>query len=115
MEIEEIRNDALAAHGVRLADVFDDIERARRFIDSMRAADIWITLMTAKHRNPDSAWEPNDIFDIDALSVAAAYCDVVVTERHAAHVLARAAVTERLGTTIYTGLGQLATHLTPAT
>jgi len=64
----------------------------------MRAADVWITLMTAKHRNRDSVWRPNDIFDVDALSVAAAYCDVVVTERHAAHVLARAGIPERLGT-----------------
>jgi hypothetical protein len=66
----------------------------------MRAADIRITLMTAKHRSADSPREPNDIFDVDALSVAAAYCDVVATERHAAHVVTQAGVTDTLGTTI---------------
>lgn len=71
--------------------------------------------MTAKHRSADSQWEPNDIFDVDALSVAAAYCDVVVTERHAAHVLTQAGVTGTLGTTILTDLDQLAAHLTAVT
>ena len=80
------------------------MRQARRFTDSMRAADIWITLLTAKHRSSDSVWEPNDIFDADALSVAAAYCDVVVTERHPAHVLTQGGVTDRLGTTILTDL-----------
>ena len=111
LEIEEIREDALAAHSIRFAQVFDDVDQVRRFTDSMRAADVWITLMTAKHRSPDSAWKPNDIFDVDALSVAAAYCDVVVTERHAAHVLSQAQIPGRLGTTIFTGLDQLAAHL----
>lgn len=86
LEVENIRDDALSTHGLRLPDVLSDIDRARRFCDSMRAADVWITLMTAKHRSADSGWEPNDMFDVDALSVAAAYCDIVVTERHAAHV-----------------------------
>jgi len=114
LQIKEIFDDAIAAHGVRLEDIFSDVERARRFTDSMRAADIWITLMTAKHRSADSHWEPNDIFDVDALSVAAAYCDVVVTERHAAHVLTQAGVTDRLGTTILTDLEQLVARLTAA-
>jgi hypothetical protein len=111
LEIEAIREEALAAHGVRLQDVLSDLERARHFTDSMRAADVWITLMTAKHRSSDSVWTANDIFDVDALSVAAAYCSVVVTERHAAHVLSRAAVADTLGTTVFTDLDQLSTHL----
>jgi hypothetical protein len=115
LEIEEIHNDALAAHGIRLPEVLNDIEKARRFTDSMRAADVWITLMTAKHRSPDSVWRPNDIFDVDALSVAAAYCDVVVTERHAAHVLNQAGVPETLGMTVLTDLDQLAAHVTATT
>jgi hypothetical protein len=58
VEIKEIFDDAIAAHGVRLEGVFNDVEGARRFADSMRAADIWITLMTAKHRSADSVWRP---------------------------------------------------------
>jgi hypothetical protein len=113
LEIEEIREAALAAHGIRLPEALTTVERARAFTDSMPAGDIWIALRTAKHRNADSVWEPNDIFDIDALSVAAAYCDIVVTERHSAHVLAQAGVPERHGTAILTSLDQVAEHVTP--
>ena len=77
----------------------------------MRAADVWITLRTAKHRNRDSAWTANDIFDVDALSVGAAYCDVVVTERHAAHLLRQAGVQKQLGSVVLTDLDELVTHL----
>jgi hypothetical protein len=111
LEIEETRDRILMGHSLRLADVLTDIERARAFSDSMPAADVWITLRTVKHRNRDSKWTANDIFDIDALSVAAAYCDVVVTERHAAHVLDAAGVPNRLGTTVLTDLDQLVAHL----
>lgn len=111
LEIEEIRESALAAHRLRLSDLLPDVIQVRRFMDSMRTADVWITLCTAKHRNADSVWKPNDIFDMDALAVAAAYCDVVVTERHAAHVLRRAGVPERMGTVILTDVEGLADHL----
>jgi hypothetical protein len=111
LEIESTRDDALAAHGVRLADLLTDIDLARQFTDSMPAADVWITLRTAKHRSEDSVWRPNDIFDIDALAVAAAYCDVVVTERHSAHVLRRGGIGEYYGTTILTDVDELVVYL----
>lgn len=111
LEIEEVREDALAAHDLRLSTALSDINRARAFTDSMPAADVWITLRVAKHRNPSSRWEANDIFDIDALSVAGAYCDVVVTERHSAHVLTQTRTAERHRTIVFTDLDQLADHL----
>jgi hypothetical protein len=112
LEIEETRDEALAAHGLRLSAVFKDVEQARAFTDSMPAADVWITLRTAKHRNSSSAWKPNDLFDIDALSVAAAYCDVVVTERHSAHVLKQTRTDARHQTTVLTDVDQLTDFLT---
>jgi hypothetical protein len=111
LEIEEAREEVLTTHGIHLADVLDGAEGARAFTDSMPAADVWITLRTAKHRNADSKWKANDIFDIDALSVAAAYCDVVVTERHSEHVLTTAGIPDRQGTTLLTDLDQLVEHL----
>ncbi|WP_445151361.1 hypothetical protein [Baekduia sp. Peel2402] len=115
LEIESIREDALRAHEVRLSEVLTSVEAAREFTDAMPAADTWITLRTAKHRNPDSAWKPNDIFDIDALSVVAPYCDVVVTERHSAHVLRQADAPRRYGTTLLTSLDELADHVSTTT
>ena len=112
LEIEEVREDSLNAHDLRLPEVLTDIDLARRFIDSMRAGDVWVTLRTAKHRNSYSQWLPNDIFDIDALSVAAAYCDIVVTERHSAHVLRAGGIPENLGTTVLTSVDELAHYAT---
>jgi hypothetical protein len=48
------------------------------------------------------------MFDIDALSVAVPYCDVVVTERHARHSLEVAGAPDRCGTAVMATLGQLA-------
>jgi hypothetical protein len=114
LEIEATREDALKAHDLRLSDLLTTPEEGRRFTDCMPSADVWITLVTAKHRNPNSRWEPNDIFDIDALSVAAAYCDIVVTEVHSAHVLHRAGTPNRLATRVLTTLDGLAEHLRAA-
>jgi hypothetical protein len=111
LEIEEIRQEAVEARGVDFAGVLSSVAKAREFADSMPAGDVWITLVTAKHRNAHSIWKPNDMFDIDALSVAAAYCDVVVTERHAAHVLKSAGIEKRYDTAVLTDVDQLAGHL----
>jgi hypothetical protein len=47
------------------------------------------------------------MFDVDALSVAVPYCDVVVTERHATHVLQAAGLPPRLGTRVLATLDDL--------
>jgi hypothetical protein len=92
--------EALLGRGLDLEDVFRSAEDARRFVDSMPRGDVWVTLLTVAHRNPQTRWTSNDIFDFDALSAATAYCDIVVTERHAHHVLHRAGLPERLNTLV---------------
>lgn len=111
LEFREVIDQAQEAHGFHIADLLPELEQARQFMDSMPAADAWITLRTAKHRNPDSIWLPNDIFDIDALAAAAPYCDVVVTERHSAHVLHQGHFPENYGTAIFADLDGLVEHL----
>lgn len=49
-----------------------------------------ISMKTRYHRNPNHRWTTNDIADIDALSVAYAYCDVVFTDKAARAALASA-------------------------
>jgi hypothetical protein len=46
----------------------------------MPCSDVFVTLMTEMHQNAERIWQPNDIFDIDALSVGVAYCDVVLCD-----------------------------------
>ena len=86
-------------------------EPARRFTDSMTRGDVWISLVTAAHRNPRTRWTSNDMFDIDALSVAVPYCDIVVTENHARHLLYAAGVPDRLGTEVLAKLQDLIERL----
>ena len=58
--------------------------------------------MSETGRNPQFRWQSNDIFDIDALSVAVAYCDLGVTDKQAANALRRGRVPERLGWQVFT-------------
>jgi hypothetical protein len=88
-----------------------DVEAVRRFTDAMPSADVYISLVTAAHSNRQTKWLPNDIFDIDALNVAVPYCDIVVSERHAIHVLKAAGVAKRLETRVLTTLEQLTQFL----
>jgi hypothetical protein len=100
-------NEVLGQHGLRISDVADEPQAARTFTDSMPSGDVWISLVTAAHRNPQTQWTTNDIFDIDALSVAVPYCDIVVTENHARSVLHAAGVPDRLRTDVFATLDDL--------
>ena len=52
-------------------------------------------------------WRPNDIHDIDALSVAIPYCDIVVTERHFYTQVSKTSLAARFNTVILPKLEEL--------
>ena len=106
-ELVDVLKEAVDARGLELAELVGDIDAARRFTDSMPSGDAWISLLAAAHRNPQSRWQPNDIFDFDALSVAIPYCDVVVTDRHACRLANAARLPSRLGTKVIATLDEL--------
>ncbi|HEY4896357.1 MAG TPA: hypothetical protein VII01_09740 [Solirubrobacteraceae bacterium] len=106
-ELVDGLEEAVRAHGLDLAELIDGTDAARRFADSMPSGDAWISLLTAAHRNPQSRWQPNDILDFDALSVAIPYCDVVVTDRHACRLANAAQLPARVGTTVIPTLEEL--------
>jgi hypothetical protein len=58
----------------------------------------------------DSAVDADDITDVDALSLAVPYCDVVVTEKFAHHVLVASGVAKRMSTVVLPSTSQLADH-----
>jgi hypothetical protein len=97
----EIVTEAADARGVPLKDLCPTLESARQLTDGMPGADTYITLRTAAHRNAATRWRTNEIFDVDALSVAVPYCDVVVTGGHAHHVLTTARLPDRVGTKVF--------------
>jgi hypothetical protein len=53
------------------------------FCAGMPHVQVAISIKTRYHRNPNHKWSTNDIHDIDALSVAYAYCDAVFTDKAA--------------------------------
>jgi hypothetical protein len=56
-------------------------------IAAMPHSQVAISLKTRLHRNPAHGWSTNDIIDIDAMSVAFAYCDAVFTDKAMRHAL----------------------------
>lgn len=113
LEIFDAQEEALKQRKIDLSDLYSDPESARRFSDSMPGADVWITLLTAMHRNPQTRWTVNDIHDVDALCAAVPYCDVVATERHASHLLHATGLPTRMGTKVVTNLDDAIEAIVP--
>lgn len=66
---------------VELDQLFPTVDHARRFTDGMPSTRVAITIKTHYHRNAQHEWSPNDVHDIDAISVAVPYCDAVYTDK----------------------------------
>jgi hypothetical protein len=107
IEFQNLLPRALAARALTLEQLGPDLESARAFIHSMPSTEVSIELKTAWHRNGQRRWTPNDIYDIDALSLAVPYCDIVVTEKACHHLLNAARLDERMRTVILRRLDEL--------
>lgn len=53
----------------------------RSFIGSMPHTQVAISVKTRYHKNPLHKWTVNDIVDIDAVSIAYAYCEAVFPDK----------------------------------
>jgi hypothetical protein len=73
----------------------------------MPTTNVSIELKTAWHRNRDKPWSANDVYDIDALSLAVPYCDIVVTEKACHHVLNSAGLGDQMHTALLRDLQEL--------
>ena len=107
LELNEVLFKRLAVRGLELEGVVGDPESSRRFVDAMPTSDVTVSLMAAAHRNPQTVWDVNRMFDMDALAVAVPYCDFVATDREAAHALHTERVPARLETTVVATLDEL--------
>ena len=110
-DANNLLEDALKDRHATLDDLITEQGAAREFTDSLPSADVFISLKTALHRNPQTRWTPNTMFDIDALSVAVPYCQVVAADHAAADALNRSGVAARLGTTVVSKPADLVTQL----
>jgi hypothetical protein len=115
IELGNMLSEDLAGRGLRVADAMPDRQAARDLIRSMPTSDVAVALKAQMHRNAQRAarWSANDVYDMDALALAVPYCDVVVTEKHAASALALEGMPERYGTTVLRSLPALAAVLDP--
>ena len=77
----------------------------------MPSFDVAVTLKTEYHRDPNHAWKPNDIPDIDALGSTLPYCEIVVTDKAIASHAVRTGLAERLGTVVLSRTAEIAKHL----
>lgn len=68
------------------------------FIDDLPTRYVTNVMRSAKHRQTQQKWEPNDFADIVALPVAAVYCEVVVTEKQWVHRMRQGKVDRRYNT-----------------
>lgn len=68
------------------------------FVDDLPTRYVTNVMRSAKHRQAEQKWEPNDFIDILALPVAAVYCDVVITEKQWVHRLRQGKVDQRYDT-----------------
>ncbi|GAB2992147.1 hypothetical protein [Saccharothrix stipae] len=62
-------------------------DQMRTLMSAMPHAQIAISMKTRFHQNPEHVWTANHITDIDAMSVAYAYCDAVFTDKEARNAL----------------------------
>jgi hypothetical protein len=69
-------------------------------LDDMPMMQVEYALRRGNFKNGSRPWTTHDIHDLSMLGRAIPYCDVVVTEAHAAHQLKFARLGERYGTVI---------------
>lgn len=77
------------------------------FVDDLPTRYVTNVLRSAKHRQWQQQWEPNDFIDIVALPVPAVYCDVLVTEKQWAHQMRQGKVPERYSTIVLSRVDDL--------
>jgi hypothetical protein len=68
------------------------------FMDDLPTRYVTNVMRSAKLRQTEQKWEPNDFNDVLALPVAAVYCDVVVTEKQWVHHMRQGKVDKKYAT-----------------
>jgi hypothetical protein len=82
-------------------------DQFRSFLGSMPHTQVAISVKTQMHKNPRHKWTPNDISDVDAVSVAYAYCDAVFPDKAMRHALVTSNELIALGTFVPRRAGEL--------
>lgn len=76
----------------------DGDDNFRRLMAAMPHSQVAISIKTNYHRDPTHHWDTNDITDIDAASIAYAYCDALFTDKAVRSALVSATELRPIGT-----------------
>jgi hypothetical protein len=82
-------------------------DKFRSFLSSMPHTQVAVSIKTQMQKNPRHTWTPNDISDIDAMSVAYAYCEAVFPDKAMRHALLNSKELRSLGTFVPRRPGEL--------
>jgi hypothetical protein len=77
------------------------------FVDDLPTLVVQAAVRRQSLKDAGRPWEPNDVRDLEHLSVAVPYCRIVVTDKKAANALRRGGLDKRYGTTILDDLADL--------
>jgi hypothetical protein len=110
-ELNDMVARRIALAGKSLAEVLPTAEVALAFTDGMPSTRVAISMKTHYFKNADNKWSTNDVSDIDALSVAAAYCDAVYSDKKAMNAVTSSPDLRLFGTFIPRKPGQMADWL----
>lgn len=83
------------------------VEGVLEFLSSLPSRNVEHVIRTLRHENPQHVWKPNDLADLGALCLSIPYCDVVVTERHWAHIVKRGGLDVQYRTNVISNLEDL--------
>lgn len=87
VDLNEMVSVRVAQAGRTLKEVLPTSEVALAFTDGMPSTRVAISMKTHYFKNAANRWRTNDVSDIDALSVAVAYCDAVYSDKKAMHAV----------------------------
>jgi len=78
-----------------------------RFVQLLPSRHVNFELQKLRYEDSALPRREGDLLDLEALSIAVAYCDVVITERHWVHLIKRAGLHKLRNTTVLSDLRQL--------
>jgi hypothetical protein len=106
-ELAQLFGETFREHGMSLDRLIfqgNSVESRRSFVseflDSMPSVRVAVDLKTGLFHNNKRGVTVNDLYDIDAMSFAVPYCDVVVADKAVENALWRVDTAERFGTMI---------------
>jgi hypothetical protein len=112
LELQPALLESMAVWGItEMSAIMPDRETAQAVVRSMPTSEVATLLKVRQHRTSTKVWVANDMFDIDAMSAAVPYCDIVITDANRWHDLRQAKLDSRMGTVILRDLSELPAHL----